>query len=154
MEFQDFQGRLDFGTHVIGDDMDLFTNDGKYICWSIESAIKEAEINGFEVIHSNIDRLLLDLDDEQALKTYEKVLPVVAVQLELKELDRWKSKSGTGTHVILQCKPLSFVKRVAIQAALGSDPIRECLAISMEIDGLIEPSVLFKPPKDYNYGTI
>ena len=62
-------------------------------------AIKEAEINGFEVIHSNIDRLLLDLDDEQALKTYEKVLPVVAVQLELKELDRWKSKSGTGTHV-------------------------------------------------------
>jgi hypothetical protein len=52
--------------------MDLFTNDGKYMCWSIESAIKEAEINGFEVIHSNIDRLLLDLDDEQALKTYEK----------------------------------------------------------------------------------
>jgi len=43
---------------------------------------------------------------------------------------------------------LSFVKRVAIQAALGSDPIRECLAISMEIDGLIEPSVLFKPPED------
>ena len=71
MEFQDFRGRLDFEIHEICD-MDLFTNDGKYMCWSIESAIKEAEINGFEVIHSNIDRLLLDLDDEQALKTYEK----------------------------------------------------------------------------------
>ena len=90
----------------------------------------------------------MDLDDEQALKTYEKVLPIVTELFELKELDRWKSKSGVGIHVVLQCKPLSFVKRVAIQAALGSDPIRECLAISMEIDGLIEPSVLFKPPED------
>jgi len=82
MEFQDFRGRLDSGTQVICDDMDLFTNDGKYMCWSIESAIKEAELNGFKIIPSEIDRLLLDLDDEQALKTYEKVLPIVTELFE------------------------------------------------------------------------
>jgi hypothetical protein len=123
-----------------------------YKSTQLEEAIYNAEQNGFEVIHSEVDRLLLDLDDDKALRTYEMVLPTVAETLELKEIDRWKSKSGTGIHVVLSCKPLCFYARVALQAALGSDPIRECLTVDRADNGLVEPSVLFKPPEGYVYG--
>ena len=122
--------------------------------WNIEQKIVEAQLDGFEPIRSNSTRLLLDLDDNESLETYERVLPRLQEIFDIEETDRWLSKSGKHTHIILQCQPLSFDTRVIIQTALGSDPVRECLASLMHKDGFEEPSVLFKPPEGYIYETI
>lgn len=113
--------------------------------WGIESAIEQAEAGGFTVVRSTDRTLLLDLDDGAALETYREMLPKLAQLYGLKEAERWHSKSGVGVHVVVACEVMSFQERVALQACLGSDRMREALAIAMAADGEENPSVLFKP---------
>lgn len=113
--------------------------------WSIDDAVASAAELGFTVVHSSPDRILLDLDDGAAMDRYRQMLPRLTSVFGLKEKERWRSKSGVGTHVVVECDPLPFASRVAIAACLGSDPMREGLAVAMLRDGKDEPSVLFRP---------
>lgn len=113
--------------------------------WEIEAAIECAEKDGFTVIRSTETTLLLDLDDGQSIDRYRKISKSIGALFGLKESSRWLSKSKVGTHVVVNCKPMGFLERVALQAVLGSDPIREALAVGMYLDGHKDPSVLFQP---------
>jgi len=114
---------------------------------SFQKAIDEARLAGFEVIQSSETRLLLDLDHESNLKQCAMMLSRIGPLYDLKEQARWISKSRIGQHVVVSCKPLPFMTRVALQACLGSDPVREALAVFLFQEGTEEPSVLFKPPQ-------
>jgi hypothetical protein len=113
--------------------------------WCIDSAIESARESGMDVVRSTEDRILLDLDDGASLDRYRKMLLKLRDVFDLKEVERWKSKSGVGVHVVISCRALPFVSRIAIAACLGSDPMREGLAVAMARDGKEEPSVLFRP---------
>jgi hypothetical protein len=108
----------------------------------------DAVEDGFTVEYAEGNELLLDLDDEDAIARFESVRKRLANKVPLIELERWVSKSGDGIHVrlaTLATESLSELERVALQACLGSDPLRECLTINDIRRGVKRPSRLFRP---------
>lgn len=105
--------------------------------------------DGFEIIVSDGTLLLLDLDDDAALSEYERrrdILLRSIPEVIIGETSRWCSKSGKGWHVIVALNgKVGPARRIALQAALGSDWLRESLSIARLLNGIDEPSRLFKP---------
>lgn len=112
---------------------------------ALAAAIELAKEDGFEVVQSNDRTLLLDLDSAWAREQFDRVLPIVNEHIGVDHVEEWSSKSGN-THVkvvLIQSLPIDM--RVLLQAALGSDGVREALALVQHRNGCEEPSVLFKP---------
>jgi hypothetical protein len=114
-----------------------------------ENAIKSAKEAGFEVIQSAPNLLLLDFDVPYAgdqKKYYNpEVMDIILQYVETHAVESWASKSGN-THVLVTLgKELPAHHRIALQAALGSDPKREALSVLRLMNGIEEPSLLFKP---------
>lgn len=112
--------------------------------WNINQAIENAIEKGFTVIRSNDSTILLDMDNGRSSDQFKYICPKIWDKFNLCIIDSWKSKN-LNDHIIFSCNKMSFPERIAIAACLGSDPIREALAISMYHDGIVEPSVLFRP---------
>jgi hypothetical protein len=61
------------------------------------------------------------------------------------EVERWASKSGN-THIrIALAYPQPWAVRYALQAALGSDGVKEVLALMQMQNGCDEATMLFRP---------
>lgn len=99
----------------------------------------------FEVIQSDGSTLLLDLDTPEALAQFERVLPKVKDVFGITKAAKWSSKSGNTHALVALSEPLPVLMRLALQAALGSDGVREVLALKRWENGCHEPSVLFRP---------
>lgn len=99
----------------------------------------------FDVVQSTATTLLLDLDTPEALVQFDRVLPKLAENFGPIQIDEWKSKSGNTHAKITLSSEFPIAIRLALQAALGSDGIREVLAVKRMLNGCVEPSVLFKP---------
>ena len=112
---------------------------------AFEEAKHEARNKGFHVVECDDYTLLLDLDDEESKKQYSKMLPFFINLLGAKEYQRWDSKSGN-LHVIVRLpKAFPLSERLAFQAILGSDPKRELFSMIGAVNGIQNPSILFKP---------
>lgn len=112
---------------------------------ALADALREARAAGFDVVEANEDTLLLDLDTPAALAQFKRVLPIVQEHFGAGVPERWKSKSGN-THVrIPLADPLVHTARYLLQAALGSDGVREALHLVQRVNGCAEPCVLFRP---------
>lgn len=107
-----------------------------------------AEEEGFTVIRSARNVLLLDLDTPSAASQFLRVFDAFTRHYVTEGYTAWRSKSGTGWHVrvVLAKNIVSFRDRVALQAALGSDGVREFLSLEASLLGTLERSVLFQPP--------
>jgi hypothetical protein len=88
----------------------------------------------------------------------EQVSPMVEKMLgvRLKMVDEWTSKSGTGTHILIRLVPVGetptipLLWRSWLALVLGSDPVRERLAMMRHVlGGIDEPHLLFYPPVGY-----
>ena len=111
----------------------------------LDAAIAEAVANGLEVVRADETHLLLDLDNEAAIAQYDRVLPLVMEHYGATDIERWRSRSGN-THIRLrlaQAQP--WAVRYALQAALGSDGVREVLIMVRMQNGCDEAAMLFKP---------
>jgi len=107
-----------------------------------------ARAKGFQIVDSDDGTLTLDLDGPDAIERFTLLFEKAAELFELTVIDRWESKSGPGhEHVVVRCdkQPRDVVWRIALQAILGSDPVREVLALKRLENGVAEPSQLFKP---------
>lgn len=112
------------------------------------AVIQKAVSEGMEVVISDRRTLLLDLDDEAAKARYRQFLPRFEELFPIEKKEAWKSKSGAGMHVKLTLYQDAPVEaRLAMQAALGSDPMREMLGLKRVWNGIEEPSLLFKPAR-------
>lgn len=110
-----------------------------------DEASAKATADGFTVYRSEPSVLLLDLDTEASVKQYAKVRPVLEQTITVLEEERWASKSGN-LHIRLVLEGnLEPLHRFALQAALGSDGVREALSIAYLLEGVEEPSLLFRP---------
>lgn len=88
--------------------------------------------------------LLIDLDDEEDYQRYAKYRDQLCEMIGCIQVDKWRSRSGSGWHVQLELEdPAPLPVRIFYQALLGSDPKREYLAYFKHGDG--PRSVLFKP---------
>ena len=113
-----------------------------------DQKIQDREREGFETFKTGPRVLLLDLDDAEALSIYEARREFVKSLFPFAEKARWTSKSGVGTHVVLELQHpgLAPTERLLLQAVLGSDYKRETLGLR-RLQGEIHPfSFLLKPP--------
>jgi len=113
----------------------------------LDDAVMTAIQKGMAIVEPRDNWLLLDLDDDSALAIYELRYRDLVENFGAHEVERWRSKSGVGTHVIVELAVglRSEEERIALQASCGSDGLRELLAIACLYDGCERPSVLFKP---------
>lgn len=117
-----------------------------YLEESFEDAIREAGVNGCEVIKSTETTLLLDFDNGAQQDQFTNMFRRLKDTYGLKEVERWASKSGRGVHVAVSMKePLNVTERLLLQCALGSDPMREALGLKLVKSGVENPIMLFKP---------
>jgi hypothetical protein len=99
----------------------------------------------FDVVQSDATSLLLDLDTPEALAQYQRVLPKLLDNYDVVSTQSWLSKSGN-THVRIELgREMTLPERLALQAALGSDGVRELLSLRRFHNGIAEPSRLFRP---------
>lgn len=112
----------------------------------LDEAIAYAESNGYIVERGNNYNMLLDLDTPEAEATFARVLPLLVEYFPVADVVTWKSKSGH-THVrITTTQSLPVPTRLFMQAAMGSDGVREMLGMIQVGNGVVEPNVLFRPP--------
>lgn len=91
--------------------------------------MKEMEEAGFEIILPADNELLIDLDTEEQYQTFLKQYE--RLQQDYSCTSRvYPSKSGLPRrHVVVELYfNMSPFQRIALQAALGSDPMRELLS--------------------------
>lgn len=111
----------------------------------LAQTIKDKTAEGFEVVQSDSRTLLLDLDTIDAYAQYERVKTTVFEFWEPKKIEEWRSKSGNRHVRITLGSELPPEIRCALQAAMGSDGIREVLGLVGLSCCCEEPFLLFKP---------
>jgi hypothetical protein len=121
---------------------------------SQEESIKKAKGEGFEIIESAPNKLLLDLDSQDAYDQLDSRLRLLNKLFGKEDGDpaftkdsEWRSKSGNW-HVVIDCSLEHTIQaRIAFELCLGSDPKRGMFGL---VRAYTEPpntcSVLFKPP--------
>jgi len=112
------------------------------------SAEDEAERRGQVVQWPKDNEIQLDLDSEEALAEFERRFKDFAFQEIWQTPTVHKRKSFTEGHyhvTIEFADDLNNWMRLALQAALGDDPIRHFLAVRRLVYGCKTPSCLFAP---------
>lgn len=113
---------------------------------SVGVCIAQAELDGFTVVKGNSTTLLLDLDTDAACEQFSRVLPTVLQYFDVIGREEWKSKSGNRHVKLTLGTELAPYARYALQAALGSDGVKEALTCIRYQYGCEDDScLLFKP---------
>lgn len=132
-----------------------------------EQSFSAARENGCEVIVASASQIQLDIDqpwptwaslssDNDGLDILnilaatagDRSRDVLARLLEFVVVLKWDawSSSSDNTHIMLTCtREFTPCERIAIQAILGSDPMREMLNLRRVWCGAEEPIALFRP---------
>lgn len=111
-----------------------------------EATIAQGKADGFEVITGDAATLLLDIDTPASRKQYERVMPTLQQYFAVKSIEEWPSKSNNAHIRITLSQPIDDpFARYALQAALGSDGVKEVLTVIRERNGCASSSILFKP---------
>jgi hypothetical protein len=102
---------------------------------------------GLVVVESNSTTLLLDIDSKTAYRQTERLLESLNKNLPdlVHSVHQTTSKSGN-LHIYIKLnEPLPLETRLLLQAALGSDPMRELLSYIRTTKGIRKvASVLFE----------
>ena len=111
------------------------------------AAIDDAFKNGLKIVDADAFTLQLDLD---SLSTFEvfvyRRLPSLISFIAIKRVYWTESKSGN-RHVYIELPTAMPVEeRIALQASLGSDPVREFLNLMRVKAGTEHPILLFEKP--------
>lgn len=115
--------------------------------WEKKNDIAKAK-QGVEVIVRRPNELLLDLDNKKSMEQYEEMIEALDGCGAIKRIEGWKSKSGNSHIKITFALDLTPLEATTLQAILGSDPRRELLNLIGHLNGIPEPSKLYKYPED------
>lgn len=116
----------------------------------------KAEKLGRRVVLPEPDQLFVDIDNESALERYEYARRILIEHAlvfidEAGQIVETMAPSPSGKehryHVTLKMtRALTHVERIAFQAAIGSDPMRELLSLVQLEKGEPHPVVFFELP--------
>lgn len=116
-----------------------------------EEYIANVATEGYIPTYPDVDELQLDLDNELHITAFQRSFEVLKNNLRVLGLDEADckmqmspSRSGKGMHVRIRLTGLVMddILRIALQSALGSDPVRELLGILRAQRGDAHPSML------------
>jgi hypothetical protein len=109
-------------------------------------ALKEAEENNLVVVFPGESELQLDLDTEHAFNIYLELKPIIERYYGIEKEKITPSRSGLPKRhvtVTLYTKLTSY-ERIALQAILGSDRVRELLSAIQEMQGDQHPTLFLE----------
>ena len=114
-----------------------------------EDAVVKAERLGMRLVQPKPDEVFVDIDSAAVNEDFVRRLDKYARKV-WPNLSYVVTPSGTPHHyhaivTIPELTPIGDHERIAIQAALGSDPFREILAIHHGRSGYKYTSVFFEP---------
>lgn len=115
-----------------------------------DRAAKRAEERGCTIILGADDELLLDFDQLYVPgKKYGNadVWNIIGDYFGPFKREFWRSSSGNTHCRVKLAKPIPLTARIALEAALGSDPKRTALTIARIDRGVMNPQMLFRPGK-------
>lgn len=112
---------------------------------ALEDAVREA---GCRIVIPKPNELQLDIDTEEQFATFLRVYPALQ-RNEFPEASFIVTESASGfphRHIVvtLPCE-VDMWQRIALQAALGSDPMRELLSALRLFRGDAIPTLLIEP---------
>jgi hypothetical protein len=118
-----------------------------YVGETIEDAGLIAESENCNLIVAKPNELLLDYDQAEMPIEYYRMLPLVKKLFGVAGIERWSSRGGNcHVRIRLWVSKLDWGQRIALQAAMGSDPVKEMIALSRgHFKIREEPVVLFQP---------
>lgn len=98
---------------------------------SSETAYREAADDNLEVVLPEPYDLFIDIDDEDAYKRFDKAMDCIINHFNGQVIKNTPSRSGLPKrHIVVRLdRHVTDAERIALQAALGSDPVREILGI-------------------------
>ena len=98
---------------------------------SSEVAYREAANDNLDVVLPEPYDLFLDIDNEADMKRFARGMDIVIKHFNGQVIKSTPSRSGLPKrHIIVRLdRPVTNAERIALQAALGSDPVREILGI-------------------------
>ncbi len=125
---------------------DVSSGDG--IVRTFEQCTKWAEKENCTLRVASEDELFIDIDTEEQYSIFCKMAGWYDSQHII--FYKWKvtpSKGGLPhRHIVVKLRqPASLLERVAMQATLGSDPMREAISIKRAKDGEENVVIFFEP---------
>lgn len=123
-----------------------------------EAALKKAKKENLVVVYPAKNQLQIDIDSDFSYAIYTRMFPLVDKYYGVKTVKDAPSKSGLPKrHITLTLyRDVTGFERIALQAALSSDRVRELLGVVQERNGDPTP-VLFlekKPESVVPFGEI
>ena len=114
-----------------------------------ECAIREAKDNNLDVVFPKPNELQIDIDSEEAYARYGGVLERLQRHFRFITESITPSRSGyPKRHIVLTLRePVTDVQRIALQAILGSDPVRELLSLKRIENGDPHPTLFLEKKK-------
>jgi hypothetical protein len=107
------------------------TEDRYFAGLSSEIAYREAADHNLEVVLPEPYDLLIDIDNEADMARFDRGMDFIIKHFNGQVIKSTPSRSGLPKrHIIVRLdRPVTDAERIALQAALGSDPVREILGI-------------------------
>jgi hypothetical protein len=98
---------------------------------SSKTAYREAADNNLDVVLPEPYDLFIDIDDDASMRRFNKGMDVLIDKFDAQIVRDKPSRSGLPKrHITVRLdRPVTDAERIALQAALGSDPVREILGI-------------------------
>ncbi len=109
-------------------------------------AEKEALENNLAVVYPEDNQLQVDIDSDDAMNIFWAMLPIVQKYYGAIVESITASRSGfPKQHVTLRVTvPLNPFERIALQACLGSDRVREVLGVVQAMQGDPHPTLFLE----------
>lgn len=116
-----------------------------------EGSDPEAKAEGLGMIvrYPKADEIFVDIDSEADLAAYEASLTILQRDMGLEETERRPSATPGHWHIVCRVVGVKLepLERVCYQAVLGSDRLREALAIrQINLGRAGDASCFFEPP--------
>ncbi len=115
-----------------------------------QRAIEEALINNLLVVYPAEDELQIDIDNEHSYLVYVKQMDIMKKYLGAIETKVEASRSGLPKrHITVKLNhSVTMLERIALQACLGSDRVRELLSLVQYQNGDPHPVLFLEKGQD------
>lgn len=109
-----------------------------------DAYVKRVEAEGFKVVFPADDELQVDIDNETHYDAFKRSWEIFSRDEPGATMEEHPSKSGLPSRHVTITLPyiVDEWQRIALQAALGSDPVRELLS-AMRLQNGVRPATLF-----------
>src|SRR5215471_17694731 len=122
-----------------------------YERFGLEAAQRLAAERGLEVVPAEAEELQVDIDSAEDLARFEHNLRVLKKYRSVHSVDRRPSPGGAEDHwhiSVFLTEEVEPLERIALQACLGSDRMRELLSVvGVTKYALPVPTLFFEKPE-------